>query len=90
MVCPLEEALTLCSGTSPRYVPAPFRKQLQSDLILALRRFKNSARWREFFREGKGKLSKEEAEACEGVDGSEGEDEGKENLEYANLDKGLD
>ena len=45
-----DEVLSLSSGTSEKYVPQPSRIQIQSDILIGLRRFKNTIRWKEFFR----------------------------------------
>ena len=44
------EVLRLCRGTSDKYVPCPTQSDVQADLLLGLRRFKNSVRWKEFWR----------------------------------------
>ena len=55
-----DEVLSLSSGTSEKYVPQPSRLQIQSDILLGLRRFKNAVRWKEFSR-----LAKIEANASD-------------------------
>ena len=56
----------LNSGTSFNYVCSPSKFNIQADMLLALKRFKNSARWREFFRGNQSQ--KDESDS---VDGSE-------------------
>ena len=43
----IEAVLNLCNGTSTKYVPAPSRRSIQTDLIIGLRQFKHSVRWKE-------------------------------------------
>ena len=50
MINLLDEVLGLNRSTSDKYVVEPDRKQIQSDLLIGLRRFKNTLRWREFWR----------------------------------------
>ena len=53
-----KEVLTLCDGTSDKYVPEPTKEQITENIILALRRYKNSCRWKEFWRDLKKKNRK--------------------------------
>ena len=48
-----EEVQHVCSGTSDRFVPEPSRKSFQADILIAMRRFKNVVRWKEFWRDQK-------------------------------------
>ena len=34
-----------------RFVPEPSRKSVQADILIAIRRFKNVVRWKEFWRD---------------------------------------
>ena len=43
------EVLQVMAGTSDRYVPAPKKDAVLSDLFIALKRFSNAVRWKEFF-----------------------------------------
>ena len=43
------KALRLSSETSEKYVIAPSRSSIQQDLLIGLKRFKNTCRWREFW-----------------------------------------
>ena len=45
----IEAVLNICNGTSTKYVPAPSRRSIQADLLIGLRQFKNSVRWKEFW-----------------------------------------
>ena len=45
-----EEVLSLCNETSFKYVPEPSNDENLADLLVSLKRFKNSARWKEFWR----------------------------------------
>lgn len=44
-----EAVLHLVNGTSNKYVPAPSRRLIQADLLIGIRQFKNSVRWKEFW-----------------------------------------
>ena len=57
-----QEVQRVCSGTSDRLVPEPSQKSVQSDILLAIRRFKNVARWKEFWRDQKQSTKPEENE----------------------------
>ena len=46
----LDEVLDLNSSTSDKYVVEPDRRQIQGDLLVGLRRFKNTLRWKEYWR----------------------------------------
>ena len=52
----------LCSGTSDRFVPEPYQKYVQSDILIAIRGFKNVVRWKEFWRDQKKSTEPEENE----------------------------
>ena len=43
------KALRLSSETSEKYVITPSRSIIQQDLLIGLKRFKNTCRWREFW-----------------------------------------
>ena len=43
----MEAVLNLCNGTSTKYVPVPSRRSIQTNLIIGLRQFKHSVRWKE-------------------------------------------
>ena len=45
-----EEVLCLNKEISDKFVPEPTRTQITANLLIGLRRFKNSCRWKEFFR----------------------------------------
>ena len=45
----IEAVLNLCNGTSTEYVPTPSLRSIQADLLIGLRQFKNSVRWKEFW-----------------------------------------
>ena len=45
-----DEVLDLNICTSNKYVVEPDRRQIQSDLLIGLRRFKNTLRWKEYWR----------------------------------------
>ena len=53
-----KEVLNLCNGTLDKYVPEPTKEQITENIILALRRYKNSCRWKEFWRDSKEKNCK--------------------------------
>ena len=64
MVRPLEETslyylqksvLRVTNETSDKFVPAPSRNQILSDLLIGLKRFRNVVRWKHFFAEKKRK-----------------------------------
>ena len=44
-----DAVLAITSGTSDNYVPAPNESQVMSDLLIGIKRFKNSVRWKAFF-----------------------------------------
>ena len=46
-----KEIQHVCSGTSDRFVPEPSRKSFQAYIVVAMRRFKNVVRWKEFWRD---------------------------------------
>ena len=48
-----KEVQRVCSGTSDRFVPESSRKAVQDDILIAIRRFKNVVRWKEFWRNEK-------------------------------------
>ena len=43
----------VCSGTSDWFVPEPSQKYVQADIRIAIRRFKNVLRWKEFWSDQK-------------------------------------
>ena len=52
MIIPNTEAVIhLVNGNSNRYVPAPSRRLIQDELLIGIRQFKNSIRWKEFWLE---------------------------------------
>ena len=63
-----EAVLHLVNGTLNKYIPAPSHRLIQADLIIGIRQFKNSGRWKEFW------LKYEEGSEtdCEGVMEEEG------------------
>ena len=48
-----EEVQRVCSGTSDWFFPEPQQKYIQDDILIALRRFNNVVRWKEFWSEQK-------------------------------------
>ena len=44
-----EAVLHLVNGTSNKYVPAPSHRLFQTDLLIGIRQFKHSVRWKEFW-----------------------------------------
>ena len=48
-----DEVERVCSGTSDRFIPETSQKSVQSDIIIAMRRFKNVVMWKEFWRDQK-------------------------------------
>ena len=44
-----KEVQRVCSGTSDRFVPEPSQKYVQADIPIAIRRFMNVLRWKEFW-----------------------------------------
>ena len=48
-----EEVQHVCSGTSDRFVPGPYQKAVLADILIAMRRFKNVVRWKEFWNDQK-------------------------------------
>ena len=48
-----EEVQRLYSGTSDRFVPETSPKSVQADILIAIRRFRNVVRWKEFWRDQK-------------------------------------
>ena len=49
----LQEVQRVCSGTLDRFIPEPPQKAVQDDILMAIRRFKNVVRWKEFWRDQK-------------------------------------
>ena len=45
----IEAVLNLCNGTFTKYAPAPSRRSIQAYLLIGLRQFKKSVRWKEFW-----------------------------------------
>ena len=48
-----KEVQRVCSGTSDQFVPEPSQKSVQADILIAIIRFKNVMRWKEFWRDQK-------------------------------------
>ena len=48
-----QEVQHVCSGTSDWFVPEPSWKAVQADILIAIRRFKNVVRWKEFWNDQK-------------------------------------
>ena len=46
-----QEVQHVCSGTSDRIVPEPSQKAVQADILIAIRRFKDVVRWKDFWRD---------------------------------------
>ena len=46
----LTEVQRMVNGTSNKFVPAPQTEEILEDLLIGIKRFKNSARWKEFWR----------------------------------------
>ena len=46
-----KEVQRVCSGTSDQFVLEPSQKAVQADILIAIRRFKNVVRWKEFWRD---------------------------------------
>ena len=44
-----EAVLHLVNGTSNKYVPALSRRKIQAELLIGIRQFKHSVRWKEFW-----------------------------------------
>ena len=44
----IEVVLHLANGTSNKYVPASSHRLIQADLLIGIRQFKNSVRWKAF------------------------------------------
>ena len=57
-----QEVQRVCSGTSDRFVPEPSRKVVQSDILIAIRSFKNVVRKKKFWRDQKQSTKPEENE----------------------------
>ena len=51
--CLRKEVIHVTSETSDKYVQAPDRSQILSDLLIGLNRFRNVVRWKCFFVEKK-------------------------------------
>ena len=45
----IESVLHLVNVTLNKYVPAPSCKLIQAELLIVIRQFKNSLRWKEFW-----------------------------------------
>ena len=60
-----QEVQRVCSETSDHFVPEPSRKSVQDDILIAVRRFKNVVRWKEFWRDQKQSTEPEENEIKE-------------------------
>ena len=44
-----QEVLSLMSGTLGKFVPKPKKNEVMADLLIGLKRFRNTLRWKEFF-----------------------------------------
>ena len=44
-----KEVLDLCSRTSDKFVPIVKKDDILKDILIMLKKFRTSARWREFF-----------------------------------------
>ena len=44
-----EAVLHLVNVTSNKYVPVPSHRLIQADILIFIRQFKNSVRWKEFW-----------------------------------------
>ena len=60
-----QEVQRVFSGTSDRFVPKPSRKAIQANILIAIRRFKNVVRWKEFWRDQKQSTEPEANEEIE-------------------------
>ena len=45
----MEEVLNITRDTSEKYIVQPNKRQLLADLLIGLKRFRNTTRWKEFF-----------------------------------------
>ena len=48
-----KEVQRVCSGTLDQLVTELYRKSVQADVLITMRRFKNVVRWKEFWRDQK-------------------------------------
>jgi hypothetical protein len=62
------QVLMLVCATSEKYVPEPGKIDILSDVIIGLRRFSNSCRWKEFLRLKKLEEARESALSPKSVD----------------------
>ena len=60
-----KEVQRVFSVTSDRCVPEPYQKAVQADIWIAIRRFKNVVRWKEFWRDQKQSTETEVNEVIE-------------------------
>ena len=58
----IEAFLNLCNGTLTKYIPAPSLRSIQADLLIGLRQFKNSVRWKEFWVKRNGVMEESSSE----------------------------
>ena len=63
-----QEVQRVCSGTSDQFVPETSRKAVQADILIAIRRFKNVVRWKEFWCDQKKLTDHKENEIEENLD----------------------
>ena len=61
-----KEVQHVFSGISDRFVSEPSQKSVQSNILIAIRRFKNVVRWKEFWRDQKQSTETELNEENEG------------------------
>ena len=61
-----KEVQHVFSGISDRFVSEPYQKSVQSNILIAIRRFKNVVRWKEFWRDQKQSTKTELNEENEG------------------------
>ena len=60
-----QEVQRVFNGTSDRFVPETSRKAVQADILIAIRKFKNEVRWKEFWRNQKQSTKPEANERIE-------------------------
>ena len=53
-----EEVQRICSGTSDRFVEEPYRKSVQADILIEMRRFNNVVMRKELWRDNKKKINR--------------------------------
>ena len=77
-----------CGETSDKFIPEPTKDQITEDLLLGLKRFKNAARWKEFWRNQKIRQLEQENQQCDQND-SKLESTSKMKVTHAGLGTGL-